>query len=260
MQSILDPILSPLLRLSPLVSIIIISVSLSAIITILYKYLTDQNLMKSLREELKGYQKQMKEHKSNPEKMMEIQKKSMEVNMKYMMQSFKPMIFTFIPIILVFGWLNAHLAFVPIIPGQEFTTTIEFKDEITGSATITVPENIKIVGDKEQEIKKIKQEGWLWDKEKNVAEWKLKSETENEYLLEYKYEDNIYKKDVLVTNEKNYAEISKPINDDFVNSISINNEKMKPLSFNGIRLGWIWTYILFSIVTNITLKKVLKIH
>ncbi len=260
MKSFLDPVLNPLLKLEPLFAIIVISVVLSAIITILYKYLTDQTLMKSLREQLKHYQQQMKEHKKEPEKMMEIQKKSMEVNMKYMMQSFKPMLFTFIPIILIFGWINAHLAYMPIMPGQEFTTTMELGSEITGNVTIIPPENIDILGNKEQEIKTEIDDGWLWDSEKSIATWNLKAKQEGEYLLEYKYGEKTYKKDVIVTKTSNYAEITKFVNDDNVKSININNEKMKPLKIGGFGIGWIWTYILFSIVTNLLLKKLLKIH
>ncbi len=257
--SILDSILNPLLKLDPLVAIILISVILSTIVTILYKYLTDQTLMKSLRDQLKVYQQQMKENRQNPEKIMEIQKKSMEVNMKYMMQSFKPMIFTFIPIILIFGWLNAHLAFEPITAGEEFLTTIEFKD-ITGSATIIVPEDLQVISENEQQINTVTDEGWLWDSEKSVATWNLKSDQEGEYLIEYKYNDKTYKKDVVVTSERKYAETIKQVNDDNVKTITIENEKMKPLKFNGLRLGWLATYIIFSILTNIILKKVLKIH
>lgn len=258
--SFLDPVLNPLLKLNPILAIIIISVSLSAIITILYKYLTDQNLMKSLREQSKAYQKEMKEHKNNPEKMMEIQKKSMEVTMKMMKQSFKPMLFTMIPILLIFGWLNAHLAYEPIMPGQEFTTTVEFAKDITGSATIVVPENIEIIDDEQQQIKTIEEEGWIWDTEKSIARWKLKSDNEGEYLLEFKYDNKTYKKDVLVTNERNYAKITEPVNNNHVKTINIDNGKMRPLSFIGLKLGWIWTYIIFSVLTNLALKKTLKIH
>lgn len=260
MQSFLDPVLNPLLRLNPLLAIIIISVTLSAIVTILYKYLTDQTLMKSLRDDLKKCQLQMKEHKQDPAKLMEIQKRSMDINMKYMMQSFKPMIFTFIPIILIFGWLNAHLAYEPIMPGEEFTTTVEFIKGMTGSATIIVPQNIEIVSEKEQNIGQVIDDGWLWDTERSVAVWKLRSDQKGDYLLQYDYDNKTYDKEVTITSDRNYAKITELINDKKVKSISIDNDKMKPISINGLKLGWIWTYIIFSILTNIVLKKLLKIH
>jgi len=67
-ETLLDPIFSPLLKLNPLVGIALISFLISAIITVIYKYVTDQNLMKRLKEEIKAFQKEMKELKDHPEK------------------------------------------------------------------------------------------------------------------------------------------------------------------------------------------------
>ncbi len=95
-----------LISWNPLVAIIIISFLMTLLITLAYKFLTNQVLMKSLKEEIKGFQKEMKENKDNPQKVMEIQKQALEKNMKYMMHSFKPTLFTFIPLIIIFTWLR----------------------------------------------------------------------------------------------------------------------------------------------------------
>lgn len=92
---------------SPL-NIIMMSFILTFIITIMYKLLTDQILLKELKTQVKNHQKEMKNHKDDHQKMMEIQKQAMSLNMKYMKHSMKPMLFTFIPIILIFGWLRNH--------------------------------------------------------------------------------------------------------------------------------------------------------
>ncbi len=105
-DSFFNMIFGKLIELSHLWALVIIATILTFLVTIVYKYATDQTLMKGLKDETKSLQKQMKEHKDNPSKMMEIQKQAMEKNMKYMMHSFKPMIITFIPIIIIFGWLK----------------------------------------------------------------------------------------------------------------------------------------------------------
>lgn len=106
-DSFFNWLFKPILNLSPLLGVIIISFIITAFITFIYKFMTDQEMMKSLREELKKFQKEMKELRNNPQKMMETQKKAMDVNMKYMMHSFKPMFITLIPIIIIFGWLRS---------------------------------------------------------------------------------------------------------------------------------------------------------
>lgn len=98
------------------VFILLLSIVLSLIVTLIYKYATDQVVMKDLKEQLKKYQEQMKAAKDDMQKLSEIQKKSMEVNMKYMKQSFKPMIITMIPFLLIFWWLKKLYTGVVVIP------------------------------------------------------------------------------------------------------------------------------------------------
>ena len=94
------------IEISPIFGLIFISFILTLLITLVYKYLTDQELMKTLKDDVKFLQKKMKEFKDNPKKVMEIQKEAMEKNTKYMMQSLKPTLITLIPLIFIFGWLR----------------------------------------------------------------------------------------------------------------------------------------------------------
>lgn len=107
-NNLLDALLGPLLNMPDPYGLLAISFMITGLITLAYKFMTDQELMKSLKEELKEIQKELKKLKDNPEKMMEVQKKAMEKNMKYMMHSMKPTLITFIPIIIIFGWLRNY--------------------------------------------------------------------------------------------------------------------------------------------------------
>ena len=117
-------IMETILSLHPLLLILGFSFLITIISVFAYKFFTNQVEMKQLKEDLKKHQKEMKDHRDNQKKMLEIQKKAMEKNLKYMQHSFKPMIFTFLPIILLFGWLNANLAYDPLLPGQAFNLTV----------------------------------------------------------------------------------------------------------------------------------------
>jgi len=96
--------------------IFLLSIVLSLVVTLIYKYATDQAVMKDLKEQLKKYQEQMKAAKDDLNKLSEIQKKSMEVNMKYMKQSLKPMMITTVPFLLIFYWLRHLYTGVVVIP------------------------------------------------------------------------------------------------------------------------------------------------
>ena len=156
---------------------------------------------------MKELQKEMKELKKEPEKAMQVQKQVMQTNMRYMKQSFRSMFYTFIPIILIFGWMNANLAYEPILPGQEFTTTVILDEDFQGSVELSVPEGITINGDAKKEV------------EDGIAKWVLSAD-EGEYLLEYILDGKKYNKEVLIS-ETRYKEPIKRIKGEDIKSIEI---------------------------------------
>ncbi len=247
-MAFLDPVLNPLLKLPILLALILISFIIALIISVIYKYTTNQDLMKSLKEEMKSFQKQIKELKQDPQKMMAVQKKAMEVNMKYMMQSMKSTLFTFIPIIIIFGWMTAHLAYEPIRPGQDFTTTVQFAENMDGNIELSsFPKGITIDSNATKEIKDSK------------VSWLLMG-NEGEYQLEYKFDGQTYKKDVLITNEQNYKEPITKLKDSKIKTIQIDNAPLKMLNLFGWKIGWLGSYIIFSIVFSMLLRKLMKLY
>src|SRR3989344_676147 len=141
-SSFFNFIFAPLLKLPALAAIIAISFLVSLLIIVITKYATDQSLMKSLKEEIKEYQKQAKELRNEPVKSMEVQKKAMGVNTKYMMHSLRPTLITFIPIILIFGWMSSTFAYESITPNHEFSVSAFFEKNTNGNAEIIIPEEI----------------------------------------------------------------------------------------------------------------------
>ncbi len=246
-ENILAPIFDPLLVLPIFWVVLIMSFVITVIITLIYKYTTNQSLMKDLKDEMKALQKEMKELRNNPKQMMAVQKKAMQTNMKYMSHSLRSTLFTFIPIILIFGWMNSHLAYQNILPGQEFTTSIIFYDNINGNVNLIVPKEIKINDERNKPI------------ENNEIMWVLSGE-EGEYLLEYYVNDKSYTREVVITKEQKYFNPIKIINDKTVKQININTKKIKVMNLFGWELGWLGSYILLSIIFSMILRKVLKVY
>ena len=246
-ENILNPIFSPLLNLPTLLAVILLSFLVSLIITVVYKFTTDQNLMKQLKEEMKEFQKEIKDLKKEPERAMEVQKRSMQTNMKYMMYSMKSTLYSIIPIILIFNWMNANFAFDPILPGQDFTTTVVFEDSIEGVIELSVPGGVMINGDAQKEVK---------DSE---VKWVLNGD-EGEYLLEYIFDGKKYNKEVLITQKNRYKEPVKRVRGGIVESIGIENKPKKLLNIFGWKIGWLGTYIIFSILFSIIIRRVIKVY
>lgn len=249
LDMIFNPWLGPVLNLPAFWAILIISAGITFLITIVYKYTTDQKEMKRIKEDLKKYQKEMRATKDT-KKLMSIQKKALDLNMKYMMASFKSTLYTFIPIIIIFAWLNNHIAYMPIMPNQEFSVTAHFGEGAKGNVTISsIPE--LYIENKEQEIVD------------NSAVWKLKGDS-GEYKLLVQYNNEEYDAKVLITEEKAYEQPEKPIRDSKLKMIEVGNEKVHPFgdSFNifGWYPGWLATYIVLSIALSALFRKLLNVY
>ena len=143
--------------------------------------------------------------------------------------------------------MNAHLAYEPILPGQEFTTTALFYDNIQGNVELAVPVGISANDELNETISN------------GAAKWVLKGK-EGEYLLEYKVNDKSYIKELTITKEQNYAAPIKIFNDKTVKQINIDNNKMKVLNLFGWKLGWLGSYIILSIVFSMILRKLFKVY
>jgi len=205
-----------------------------------------------LKDEIKKMQTEMKQHKDDPKKVMKMQKKAMEKNMKYMMHSLKPTLFTFIPLIIIFSWLNTHMAFYPVQPGDVFTTEIEFYDAITGNVQLNVPEGFQISGDNPQEISE------------NMVKWKVKAGETGEYSIFYDYKDDLeektYDTEIVVQEENGYKPAIKKIKDDIAKEVRLGYKKVEVLNIFGWKIGWLGSYIIFSIAFSMILRKLLKVY
>lgn len=254
MANLLDTIFNPMLgwtlNLPPFFSILIICAIISLLITIVYKYTTNQREMKQIKEDLKKYQKEMKETK-DLKKLQVVQKKALDLNMKYMMGSFKSTLYTFIPIIIIFAWLNMHIAFYPIMPNQDFTITAKFGEGAKGTINMTSIPDLEYLNGAMQEIIDGK------------AVWKLKGEA-GEYTIHVIYNTEEYDHKFLITEERKYETPEKPIMDSKLKMISVGNKVVHPFgeTFNlfGWHPGWLATYIILSIALSSLFRKLFNVY
>ncbi len=251
---ILNPIFKPLLSLDPFLSILIITFIITLISTLIYKKMTDQEVLKSIKQEMKEIRNQMKEFKHDTEKVSELQKKSMEKSMMQFKQTMKPMFITMIPILIIFAWFYSHLSFYPIMPNEEFSTSVYFQEAVDKEIELIVPENIELLSNRIQEVKHYKKEGLISDKDIYEANWTLKGKAGG-YVLTYEYEGEEYTKELLITSENEYEEPSKRVSDSDIKEIKINNRE---LEIFGLR--WFWIYLISAIIFNTLLRKLMKVH
>lgn len=275
-NSIFDPVLGPLLNLGPFLALFIMSLLISLLITLVYKWVTDQKLMKTIKDDMTSLQKQIKEHKDNPKRMMELQKEAMDKNLKYMTHSMKPTLFTFIPLILIFGWLSANLAYAPVVPDAKIDVYAFFYDNnSTRDVVMVVPAGVTLLSNETAYVNVIyagdnllfnnpnlanTRYGGFLDPKKDIyyAGWKIKG-VSGTHNLEIKVNGKSYFKDILVSKVK-YINPLEKVDDGTVLGLAIDQKGQTVIDFLGLKIGWFWSYVIFSILFSMVLRKVLKVY
>ncbi|HIG96358.1 TPA: DUF106 domain-containing protein [Candidatus Woesearchaeota archaeon] len=254
---VLDPLLSPLLKLGPFWVVLILSFVIAFFINLITKLFTNQEEMKNLKDELKKVQQQVKEVGNDAEKRMELQKKAMDKNFAYLKHSLRSTFITIIPLLILFGWMQLHLGFVPLHIDQPFTTSLAFAEGITGSVSIDAP-NLELIpstanGTVAQEKEKLVVDG--------KASWALRGKP-GDYVLSYKFMNKTYTNEVSIKEqgESGYKIPNTLVRDGIIKSIDVQLEKIVVLEVFGLKLSWFWAYIIFSIVFSLVLKKLMKVY
>ena len=275
-NSIFDPVLGPLMSLGPFLALFLMSFLISLGITLVYKWVTDQALMKTIKDDLSAMQKKIKEHKDNPKRMMELQKEMMDKNFKYMSHSLKPTLFTFIPLILIFGWLSANLAYAPVMPDTKIDVYAFFYDNnATSTASLIVPSGVTLLSNSTSPVNVIyagdkllfnnpnlanARYGGFLDLKKDIyyAGWKIKG-TAGTHNLEIKVNEKSYFKEILVSDVRYVAPLEK-VDDGAVLGIAVDQKGQTVIDFLGLKIGWFWSYVIFSVLFSMLLRKVLKVY
>ncbi|MDO8642307.1 MAG: EMC3/TMCO1 family protein [Candidatus Woesearchaeota archaeon] len=247
--SILDPVLLPLLKLGPFWALFIISLVISALTTLVYKLVTNQERMREIREKTKALQKEIKEtSKKDPAKAMELQKKLFAMSKEQMMGSFKPMFITLLPLLIIFGWLNTNLGYEPLQPNQEFTTIVTFEKNVNGNVSIEAPQ-LDILDDKTQSA------------HDDTAQWRLKGLT-GTYDAQYTFMGKTYTHTFIIKDQgkKGYLQPVKRVSDGLIKTISVDLQKIEVMNIFGWKLGWLGVYIMFSLIFSMSLRKVMNVY
>lgn len=244
--SILDPVFLPLVNLNPLFGVIVISAIASIIITLAHKYMTDQVVLKNARAEMKKLQQKMRQHKDNPKKMMEVQSKILEHNKSIMGQSFRPMLLTFIPIIIIFGWINIHLVYEPINPGEEFSTMVELKKGTVGDVLV-VNTSLELLSNNTATINDARQAFFTFSGDAGL------------HNITYEHAGVRRMHEVLISDVEYIAPETKVSGDTPFKELKVIMDKQQILNLGPLHLNGFWCYIIFSIVFSLLFRKLMGV-
>ncbi len=228
-------------------SILIVSLVVTLLTTLIYKFATNQSELKRIREEMKKHQDEIKKHsKANPKKAMEIQKKVMSLSGEQMKHSFSSMIYTFLPVILIFGWMSSSLAFAPILPNNDFNITVYAENvKLTTAPELTILNNATFAIDKQM-----------------VTVFTMQGASAGKYTIQLEKADVKQAFEILITDEQRYYGPVFAFKN-VLNKAVVSNAEVKPLgsiSIFGWHPGWLGTYMILTLILSSLLRKAMKVY
>lgn len=111
---VLDPSIGGLFDWNLTIGFILVMLIFSLITTLAQKYFTDQDALKTLKEEQKLIQQELKLYRQDPKKTAELTSKSFELTMKTMPLTMRPTFYTMLPFILTFKWFSDYFTANPV--------------------------------------------------------------------------------------------------------------------------------------------------
>lgn len=245
----------------PLVAILLVSLLISFIVTIVYKYTTNQKYLKSLHAEMKELRKRIKETKDTSE-MTALNKQLMEKTMKQAMQSMKSTFITIIPIFFVFAWMGGNLAYLEVNPNDVFEATLTPRAGVEGTALLEAP-TLELLTPEEQQVS-------------DTTVWRLRGPA-GQHDVTFYFNGEMYTIPVLITNEWDYENPVLDHGSGFLffhrggglpdesqlERVAIELPSVHPfgdVEIFGWTPGWLATYFLFTLMFTFPMRRLLKVH
>ena len=68
-----------------------------------------------------------------------------------------------------------------------------------------------------------------------------------------------YNQEILIAKELAYKNPIKPVKHKKLKSLNIDNQKLKVMNLFGWQLGWLGTYIIFSLIFSLSMRKIMNL-
>ena len=210
----LDYFFKWMIDLNPTLAIFLFALIISLITVFAMKFLSNQKEMKRLKEEMDDLKSQMKLIRTDPKKVMAIQKELMKLQGQYSKHIWKVNFYTLVPIIFLFGWINAHFAFMPLYPDQPFNASLYFSEEVAPSSiNISAPASLVLLNKSP-------------DNESKNFIYTFKA-PEGKYNLSLNVNGYPYSKEIIVSSRQEYAPIEEKYKLGPLKKIKLSNKSTR---------------------------------
>lgn len=253
-----DLVLSPFSGMSPYAGLTTLSVVTGVVMVFLYRWTTDQEKLKEVRDRIKILFIEIRLYKDDMAEMFAIQRDILKENMRYLRYTMKSAIVLIIPILFILVDMNVRYSYRPVRPGESFivsafTENRESLDRVdlslSSGLTVEVPA-IRVPAE-------------------NRVSWQIRAGSSGISNLTFHQGKQEYVRSVLVSNriervypdtDKGESWASRLIPDaKFVPTDSpiktVRVEYPEQGSFFGLQPGWLYFFFLVSMIAGLIVKR-----
>jgi uncharacterized membrane protein (DUF106 family) len=190
-----DLLFFPFRNMNPWVAMILVSLLTGLLMLWIYKYTSNQQGIKSVKDKIKAHLLELRLYKDNFQATLQAQKKILAYNMKYMFYALKPMLVMIIPIVLMLIQMDLWFGY-RLMPGESVLLKVKLdRGPLQTDLTLQAPSGVEI----ETPALRI-------DQEKEI-DWRVKGNREGEYQLAFTVNNQTFTKQ-LVVSQKPLVKIS----------------------------------------------------
>lgn len=265
---IFEFIFYPFKSLSPWYNMILISLLTGIFMLIVFKYASNQEGIKKVKNKIKAYLLEIRLFKDNLNLMLKAQGNILRYNLTYMKYSLKPMLFMIIPLILIILQLDLWFSHNPLPPRKPAIVKLFLKPEISPletSINLITPPEIKVETPPLRII------------DERQINWRIRPLKKGKFILKFQASnDSTVEKEIIVDSEK-FARISyKKVTGNFWKELRFPGEAPLPsnsliesieirypparLNFLGLKIHWLIAFFILSILFGFSLKRFLKVE
>lgn len=257
-----DIVLSPFSGMSPYAGLTAVSVVAGVVMVFLYRWTTDQEKLKKIRDQIKIHFLEVRLFKEDMAEMFTIQKDIMKENLNYLRYTLKSAVLLIIPIIFIVIDLNARYSYYPIHPGNSFVVSATAGDPNSlERIELTLPEGLAM----DVQAMRI-------PAERRVS-WQVRAGSSGIYNLTFHQGEKQYIHRVVISNliQRIQPEINQQTDwisyltsmggslpsDSPIEAIRIEYPEQE--SFFGLQPGWLYFFFLISMIAGLAVKKFMKL-
>lgn len=255
-----DLLLFPFRNMSPWVAMILVSLLTGLLMLWVYKYTSNQQGIKSVKDKIKAHLLELRLYKDNFQVTLQAQKKIIACNMRYMFYALKPMLVMMVPIVLMLIQIDLWFGYRPLRPGESVLLKVKLdRGPLQTDLTLQAPPGVEV----ETPALRIEEE--------KEVDWRVKGNKEGEYQLAFTVDNQTFTKQLVVFSHKPLVKISPArVRNGFLDRLLDPGEAPIPsglpvsrvdivypgqeMSFFGLPVHWLIVFFILSIVVGFGLK------